>query len=205
MKVIYKHIFIFLIILFAAAGIGAGLAINSIKNPENYSDFMVYNGEWRVNPSMDLKTSRQRALIALVGLFALRETEVVYFTAIKDNEGKPLSSEHDYVLSGSIPEARYWSYTLYGEDNFLIPNKQKLYAYNGNTIQYIPKDSLNPEMNFAGQKTYTIQISKDKKSENWLPSGDNNELALTLRLYNPAPEVYQNLETIPLPEIVRLR
>jgi len=189
----------------AAACIGGGFALKSIKNPDNHKEFMVYNGEWRVNPSMDLKTPKQRALIALVGLFALRETEVVYFTAMKDNEGNPLSSEHDYILSGSIPEARYWSYTLYGEDDYLVPNKHKLYAYNGTTIQYMPKDSLNPEIDVSGQKSYTIQISKEKKSENWLPSGDNKQLALTLRLYNPAPNVYQNLETIPLPEIVRVK
>lgn len=205
MKSIFQNVIILLIMCIAAACIGGGLALKTIKSPDSHKEFMVYNGEWRVNPSMDLKTPKQRALIALVGLFALRETEVVYFTAVSDNEGKPLSSDHDYVLSGSIPESRYWSYTLYGEDNFLIPNKQKLYAYNGTTIQYMPKDSLNPEMDVSGQKSYTIQISKEKKSENWLPSGDNKQLALTLRLYNPAPIVYQNLETIPLPEIVRVK
>lgn len=192
-------------IILAGLVAGGAYALYDIKHSTEDADFMVYNGPWRVNPSMDLKSPKQRALIALVGLFALRESEVVYFTAVKDSDGNQLSSEHDYILTGSIPEARYWSYTLYGEDDFLIPNDEKLYAYNGANIQYTPKDSLNPELKLSGQDSYAILISSEAKEENWLPSGDNDQLVVTLRLYNPSPAVYQNLETIPLPEILRVR
>jgi len=200
-----KRSLIFLILIIAAAFISGSFAIYNLKSKSSHHEFMVNNGTWRVNPSMDLKTPKQRALIAIIGLFALRESEVVYFTAVDDSDGNPLSSTHDYILSGSIPEARYWSYTLYGEDDFLIPNEQKLYGYNGNTIQYMPQDSLNPEIHVSGQLSYTIEISSEEKERNWLPSGNNKQLALTLRLYNPSPEVYQNLETIPLPEITRIK
>ena len=139
------------------------------------------------------------------GLFALRESEVVYYTATIDSDGQPLKSDHDYILEGSIPNARYWSYTLYGADNFMIPNEGKIYGYNGTSIQYVEPDSLNPEMQKVAQRTYKMHISKELSGENWIPSGDNDGLALTLRLYNAAPEVYNNLVTIPLPSIKKVR
>lgn len=169
------------------------------------TDFLAWNGSWRVNVDMSLETPKQRALVALVGLFALRETEVVYYIATVDRDGNPLTSAHDYILSGTIPEARYWSYTLYGEDDFLIPNENDIYAYNGKTIQYAERDSLNPELSITAQSTYNLKISQTPQDENWLPSGDNETLALTLRLYNPSPHVYNNLESIPLPEIIKVK
>jgi len=193
------------LVLIISAALGSGYAIYELKNMGQNSDFMLYNGPWRVNPSMDLKNPKQRALIAMVGLFALRESEVIYYTAIIDSEGEPLSSEHDYILTGTVPEARYWSYTLYGKDNFLIPNPDKIYAYNGASIQYTPKDTLQPEIENQSQATYSLFISNQPKDQNWLPSGDNDQLALTLRLYNASPSVYNDLTGIPLPEIVKVK
>lgn len=180
------------------------MASQSIKNVGD-ADFMIYNGPWRVNPSMDLKDKKQRALIAKVGLFALRESEVIYYTATMDSDGNPLSSDYDYVLEGSIPKTRYWSYTLYGKDNFMIPNPNKIYGFNGSSITYAPRDSINPELHKVSQPTYTMHISKENTGENWIPSGENDALALTLRLYNASPEVYNNLATIPLPSIKKVR
>lgn len=191
--------------LVVSALLGGGLAIYNIKNAAGSADFMESNGQWRVNPVMDLKDHKQRALIALTGLFALRESEVVYFFAGTDDEGEPLSSEHTYVLSGSVPDARYWSYTLYGSDDFLIPNPEKKYSYNAENLQFIERDTLNPELENTQKAAYNITISKDRNTENWLPSGDNEQLGIILRLYNPSPYVYNNLTSIPLPKIKKVK
>jgi len=82
-------------------------------------DFMEWNEPSRVNPPMNLKNNKQRALIAIVGLFALRESKVIYYTATVDSNGDKLSSAYDYTLVGSVQEARDWSFTIYGEDHFL--------------------------------------------------------------------------------------
>lgn len=193
-------------LLFIVLGLtlGGAYAIFNIKKVSVEAEFMLSNGPWRVNPSMDLQEPKQRALIALVGLFALRESEVLYYNATVDSHGAPLSSEHDYILTGLVPEARYWSYTIYGEDDFLIPNESKLYGYNAETINYIPKDSLNPEINENWRDSYQIKISSTKQDGNWLPSGDNEALSITLRLYNAAPSVYENLSGVALPEIIKV-
>lgn len=194
-----------LVVLILSVLIGSGFAVHQLQNMGKDADFMLENGPWRVNPKMDLKNPKQRALIALVGLFALRETEVIYYTAVTDSNGDPLSSKHDYILSGSVPEARYWSYTLYGQDDFLIPNPDKIYAYNGTNIEYTPRDTLEPELENQTQATYTLLISNKPQAQNWLPSGDNYKLAITLRLYNASPNVYNNLTGIPLPEIHKVK
>ena len=184
--------------------IGGTFALYNLKKVSQEADFMLTNGPWKVNPSMDLKNPKQRALIAMVGLFALRESEVLYYNATIDSDGNPLSSDHEYLLSGIVPEARYWSYTIYGEDDFLIPNESKLYGYNAETINYSVKDSLNPEINDRWQDSYQIKIASKEQAGNWLPSGQNQSLSITLRLYNAAPSVYQNLSEVPLPEIVKI-
>lgn len=200
-----KVLFIGVLVLFISALIGGGYALYDIKNNASNGSFMESNGVWRVNPIMDLKDHKQRALIALTGLFALRESEVVYFFAGTDDEGEPLSSDHTYVLTGSIPDARYWSYTLYGADDFLIPNPGKRYSYNTENIQFIERDTLNPELENTQKAAYNITISQESEIENWLPSGDNDQLGIILRLYNPTPYVYNNLTSIPLPTIKRVQ
>ncbi len=200
-----KKFWLVVLMSLAAIIMGVGAALYGVKNAGQGADFMDSNGSWKVNPVMDLKDAKQRALIAKVGLFALRETEVLYFTAMTDSDGQALSSDHDYVVEGVVPESRYWSYTLYGSDDFLIPNEGKIYGFNQETMSFIPPDRSNPEFSGIAQKTYKMSISKDAKEGNWLPSGDNDQLAITLRLYQPSPEVYQNLTTTPLPTIRKIR
>jgi len=192
-------------IVFISLLIGGGAAIFHLKHTSGNTDFMIQNGCWRVNPKMDLKSNDfQRSLIAMIGLFALRESEVLYFVASSDSDGKPLSSKNDYEMVGSNPDARYWSYTIYGEDHFLIPNEQEVYSFNLDDISYIARDTLNPEIDQEIKRAYTINISSDSKNENWLPSGNEDELHILLRLYNPSPAVYNNLAGIALPEIKRV-
>ncbi len=197
-------IFAWLLLFITCFGIGIAIAVKELRTTSKSPEFMEWNGPWRVNPLMDLKSKKQRALIALVGLFALRETEVVYYSADIDSDGNPLSSAYDYKIIGAIPDARYWNYTLYGEDDFLIPNPDKIYSYNSSTITYEPFDTNNPEMQHIKSPTFEMHISKTKKAKNWLPSGDNEKLVITLRMYNPSEEVYQHLTKVPLPQIIRI-
>lgn len=200
MKIIMKLIAVLLLSML----IGGGGAIYQLKTASSGTDFMIKNGCWRVNPKMDLKANDfQRSLVAMVGLFALRESEVLYFIASEDSNGEPLSSQYNYELVGSYPDARYWSYTIYGEDHFLIANEQNVYSYNLDDISYIAKDTLNPEIDSNVRRAYTINISSNSADENWLPSGDEDQLHILLRLYNPSPSVYNNLAGIALPEIRR--
>jgi hypothetical protein len=168
--------------------IGGYTAISKINSSTQNNEFSIKNGNWTVNPNMDLKNSYQRAYISRIGVFALDEKEALYFLSSKDNDGDQLTSDFDYQIIGTPPKGRYWSYTLYGEDYFLVKNVANIYTIN--------KENLNIDK--------PIIVSSSKKDINWLPSGTETKFHITLRVYNPYESVYKNLESLDLPIIKKI-
>jgi hypothetical protein len=80
---------------------------------------------------------------------------------------------------------------VYGGDNFLIPNEQNRYSYTNKNIEYDENGN------------FTILLSSTPTTGNWLPTGNQNKIILMLRMYNPVPSVYENLDTIELPHITK--
>ena len=168
--------------------IGGYTAIKKINSSTQNNEFSIKNRNWKVNPNMDLKDSYQRAYISRIGVFALDEKEALYFLSSKDNDGNPLRSDFDYQIIGTPPKGRYWSYTLYGEDYFLVKNDANIYTIN--------KENLT--------KDKPIMVSSTKKDINWLPSGNETKFHITLRVYNPDESVYKNLDSLELPKIKKI-
>tara|TARA_B110000027_G_C16098515_1_gene291926 strand:- start:551 stop:1141 length:591 start_codon:yes stop_codon:yes gene_type:complete len=168
--------------------IGGYTAISNINASTQNNEFSIKNGNWKVNPNMDLKDSYQRAYISRIGVFALDDKEALYFLSSKDSDGNPLTSDFDYQIIGTPPKGRYWSYTLYGEDYFLVKNDANIYTIN--------KENLT--------KDKPILLSSSKKDINWLPSGNETKFHITLRVYNPDESVYKNLESLELPIIKKI-
>lgn len=190
--------------LFVICGVlGGGYAFYSLKKQSKGKVLALQNGCWTVNESMALEDTKQRALVAIAGLFALRESEVLYFVARVDSDGEPLRSDQDYIMECPAPDARYWSYTMYGHDYFLIDNPKNIYGYNMDDIQYID-ESDNPEMPSNILGNHQVTLSSSEKGDNWLPTGNEDQFYITLRMYNPSPAVYNNLETITLPTIKKI-
>ena len=190
-----KKIFLSILFLFIGVLLGGYWANHRINQVGKDPNLILRNGVWGYFPSMDLAASDiQRAYIGRIGLLALKESEVMYFVAAQDEDGNPLSSENDYKLSGENFDARYWSYTLYGADHFLIPNQKNQFTFNLENVEY--SDST--------QTNYDIFISKNEKPGNWLPSGDEKTMSILLRLYNPAERLYQNKDQLSLPKITKI-
>jgi len=183
-----KNKIIIPILILLSIIIGGYIAISNINSSTQNNEFSIKNGNWIINPNMDLKDSYQRAYISRIGVFALDEKEVLYFLSSKDNDGNYLSSENNYQIIGSPPEGRYWSYTLYGKDYFLVKNETNTYTIN--------KENLDRDK--------PILVSSTKKNNNWLPSGNEKQFHITLRIYNPDESVYKNLESLELPIIKKI-
>ena len=132
-----------------------------------------------------------RALVARTGLFALNKSETIYFVSDTDGNGQPLHSNCDYRIEGQDIQTRWWSITAYGADHFLIANEKTRYSFNG-------QDVIR-----ASDGTYRILMSSTAQSGNWLPTGNQEQLYLALRLYNPQPAVYENPAGLELPQIIR--
>jgi hypothetical protein len=131
----------------------------------------------------------ERASMALSGLFAMTKSEAVYFRADVDSDGNPLRAACDYVIEGVDPDARWWSVTAYGSDHFLIPNPQNRWAYSGGSVAR------------EGDGSYRIYLSASEKQKNWLPTGGQGTISLSLRLYNPGQAVIQDPSSVTLPVI----
>ena len=183
-----KNKIIIPILILLSIIIGGYIAISNINSSTQNNEFSIKNGNWIINPNMDLKDSYQRAYISRIGVFALDEKEVLYFLSSKDNDGNQLTSDFDYQIIGSPPKGRYWSYTLYGKDYFLVNNEENTYTIN--------KENLDRDK--------PILISSTKKNNNWLPSGNEKQFHITLRIYNPDENVYKNLESLDLPIIKKI-
>jgi len=192
MKKPLKIMLAVLAVLVIGGGIGYGTAVAAYESM--YSRGTVRNGQWATNLAAGSAEASiyTRANIALHGLLALAKSETVYYQCLGDDKGEQLRSNCDYRIEGNAPDARWWSITAYGQDDFLIPNEQKRYSFNTNTVK----------LNLDGN--YVIYLSGLPKEGNWLPSGTKDQkVALSLRLYNPGQPVYDNPGGIELPRITR--
>ena len=153
----------------------------------------IHNGPWRTN----IGTGRSdgglyvSAAVAVAGLYALAKEETIYFAAFTDSQGQKLTGGCQYLLTGSAPASRWWSLTMYGADHYLVANPGNIYSRHAGNLM------------FESDGSYRLQIAAEAMPGNWLPSPPKGAFSITLRLYNPAPTVYQNLSHIALPDIHR--
>jgi hypothetical protein len=145
------------------------------------------NGPWSTSEAVgaagaDVLT---RAIVSRTGLFALSNEETLYFRALQDSDGARFDGACRYRVIGDAPQARWWSVTIYGPDNYLIETPENRYSIGSND----------------GDGTIDFAIARDAEGLR-LPVTDG-PFSLTLRLYNPAAAVYENVATTPLPAIIR--
>lgn len=151
------------------------------------------NGPWYTNLAIGSQGAGMytRAVIAIAGLFALNKSEAIYYNAKSDDQGKVFSTACDYRMEGKDMNARWWSFTIYGDDHFLVPNKENRYSYNLKNLAREP------------DRSYKVYLSSQRKAGNWLPIGDTGSFTITLRLYNPDKGVYEDPAHIELPSIIK--
>ena len=145
-----------LLVLVISLLMGIGSALALIYHPPAMPG--VKNPPWVTNLKVGSPDAGMyvRAVVARVGLFALNKTETIYYTAYEDQDGNRLRANCDYSITGKDIPARWWSITLYGADNFLVPNEQRIYSYNMTNLKRKPDGS------------FAISVSQSSKPGNWL-------------------------------------
>jgi len=180
----------------AALAVVLGLATAYQAVRSGFSGGEVSNGPWRTSlvtgsRDADLYT---RARVAVGGLLALAPSETVYWNADSDVGGERLDARCVYRVEGDELPARWWSVTAYGADHYLIPNDAGRFSFSQTTLARAPGGP------------WAVTVSSEPHAGNWLPSGRagaSGPFDLTLRLYNPQPEVYEQPTVVALPRIVR--
>ncbi len=143
---------------------------------------MVERGGWVGHPEAGSAQASPyaRALIARIGLLAMSREEAVYLDRTKDDDGQRLRGDCRYTLQGRTPPARWWSITLYSEDNYLARNGQNAPSIDATTITTGPDGEWRAE----------VGPSRPTDNRPWIASGGAEHFTLTLRLYQPTRDVF---------------
>lgn len=192
-----KKPFKFLIAALIALIVGDSIGYFSVDPMLNLITNMsgVQNGPWSTSLAVGGTSANPylRAWVAKHGLLALTKSETIYLSAAVDDNREPLLGNCDYRIEGKAPDTRWWSITVYGEDDFLIPNEQRCYSW------------CCTEMKLEPGGSFEIYLCRTPKEGCWLPTGQAEKLILMLRLYNPGASYceYETLKTVELPRIIK--
>jgi hypothetical protein len=177
-----------LLALFIGALIGVGLtwlAVFRATLPGGIAD-----GPWHTSLAIgsaggDMRT---RAAVALHGLLALSRDETLYYNATTDSAGAALDGACTYTVTGRDPDARWWSITAYGADDYLIPNAAQRYSVSKNSVVH------------DADASFRATVSPTPAAQNWIALAPGR-FSLTLRLYNPGATVAADPAHAALPAI----
>ena len=139
----------------------------------------------------------RRAFINFIALGANLPEDAVYPNLVYDINGDPMNAKRRYQIhfeADQLPAVNaFWSLTVYNADEFLVENEFKRYALGD-------RDALN--YNEDGSLDLYIQAAPppEKDRVNWLPTPEEGQFFMTLRLYWPEPEVLSG-EWLPPPVI----
>lgn len=178
--------------LFFGLVAGIALGLSSLWGALQISTTNVSVGAWIANPETGSVEADPytRLRVAMTGLLALNSSETVYYEAMTDEDGARLSGQCSYRVEGTDPAARWWSVTVYGADNFLLPGSNGVFSVTKNNVV---RDAHG---------SFSITLAKDATGPNAIPTGDA-AFNLTLRLYNPDPGIAADLSTARLPRIIK--
>lgn len=152
-------------------------------------------GIWRTSLDVGSTTANPyvRAVVAKRGLLGLSARETIYYNASIDADGQTLREACDYEISGRRLPARWWSITLYADDDFLAVNPDGAPSIDATTVAAGPSGA------------WTGRIGRRRSgAANWISSKAAGEFALSIRMYNPAPAVMAHPLDVDLPVIKRL-
>jgi len=164
---------------FGAASAWAALEFGSAGFTQSY-------GQWTHSRAAGSSAADPytRAIIARDGLLALRASEALYFNLAEDENGRPLDESCIYELRGAPLAARWWSVTLYAEDNFLVENSDHAASVDASRI--------DPS---SVWRTRVAPVRGDAR--HWLSSRSAGRgFSLTMRIYNPQREFRPRAESL---------
>jgi hypothetical protein len=158
--------------LIVAAIVGLGATWLTLSRGVEFGSLPI--GAWTAWP----RTGTQdidpyaRAAIAQSGELPVGSGDGVVFLARSDDSGRTLDGHCDVVLSGTTPQARFWTVTLYDPSGRLIANGLDRHGF---TSQEIVR---------RADGSFEIVIAPKARAGNWLPTGNAESYVLALRLYD---------------------
>jgi hypothetical protein len=160
--------------LAAVMGIALGLAVTFVTLERGFGFGAVRAGPWTAWPRVGASDidPYARAVLSRTGEIPLATAQGIAFYARSDDGGVPLSGSCDYVLSGAVPAARYWTLTLTDPNGRLVENGAHRYAF------------TSAEILRRADNSFSIAVAPGARPGNWLPSEPGQRFVLVLKLYD---------------------
>lgn len=132
-------------------------------------------GPWKVwyNEGSITADPYTRARLARSGRLPITSAAALYLVATSDEDGEDMRSACDYRIFIPPIQALWWSLTLYDSDGRLIPNPANRHAFNSRSVL--------PDVD----GTTRVHLAPSARPGYWLPSGENHDLMLVLRIFRP--------------------
>jgi hypothetical protein len=155
-----------------AAVIGLGSTWLSLNRGVNFGALTI--GAWTARPKAGTSEidPYSRAEVERSGALPLGLGDGVVFSATADDNGRALDGRCDVVLTGTTPQARFFTITLYDPAGKLVPNAL---GRNGFTSQELIRN---------GDGSFQVSVGPRARPGNWLPTGGIERYVLLLRLYD---------------------
>jgi len=175
--------------------IGAALALGLVFGPTELGGLRV--GSWFTNRHIGSVDANPliRAIIARRGLLALRQSETIYFSSDHDSSGERFDEACTYRMAfEEPPQARWWSVTLYAEDEYLAVNGDNAHSVSADHAAFFPTGGLEA----------IITNSQTRSSAVWISSAHSGAFNLTLRMYHPVEAIIDDAAMAQLPRVERI-
>lgn len=175
------------------AGTALGLFATTITVRSGLGFDAVVSGPWTSWPRAGTGDADPyaRAIIAKTGQVPLGSAEGLAFVARTDSRRRTIDPACDYVVSGPVPAARFWTLGLTGQAGGLLDSPS---GRQGFTSSELVRDS---------QGGFAVTLSRNARPGNWLQVGTDQPYTLVLRLYDsPNSMTATAFEASELPAIV---
>jgi len=184
--------FLIVYALLLALGLGLSATYYVLGDEPPFGRLRV--GPWKAWPSLGSADADpyMRAILAQRSEIPLALGEGLGFTAVTDNEGRPLDSACTYRIGSVVPTARLWTLTIY-DQNGQLPKTEL--GRSGFTSAEILRDK---------QDRFTIALSRSLQDGNWLQLPDAGHFSIVLRLYDTPGAAGTGLSESVFPTIERL-
>jgi hypothetical protein len=185
-RLLFSSFFCFAI----AAVVGLGLTYYSLTEGLAFGTLGV--GAWTAQPrngSVDIDPYA-RAAISRNGQLPVGLGDGVAFAARTDDRRNPLDGRCDVVVTGTTPQARFFTITLYDPDGGIVANATNRYGF------------TSQELVRRADGSFEITVGPRARPGNWLPTGGVERYVLVLRLYDtPVGVATRSGRDTPMPSV----
>ena len=179
-----------LLALAVAAAVGLGSTWLTLSRGTAFGAIQI--GTWTAWPKTGTRDidPYARAVIARSGELPVGSGDGVAFYARADDTGRALDGRCDVVISGTTPQARFWTLTLYDPQGRLVGNSIDRQGF---TSQEIVRHA---------DGGFDIVVAPRARAGNWLPTNGIDSYVLVLRLYDtPVGVATRAAREVPMPAV----